>query len=132
MESELVKLKKLNDWTRRRNEISDYYDNVFSELDQLQFIKIKNYNYSARHLYVLHYENRYDMINYLKKKGIQTGIHYPIPIHLQKAYDFLNHKIGDFPIAERNASTCLSLPLYYGLEQEKVFYVIYTIKNFFS
>ena len=81
-----VKLKKLNDWTRRRNEISDYYDNVFSELDQLQFIKIKNYNYSARHLYVLHYENRYDMINHLKKKESDGSL--PYLIHLQKAYDF--------------------------------------------
>jgi len=127
-----VKLKELNNWTKRRNDISRQYDKAFGEFNQLQSVKIKSYNYSARHLYVLHYENRYDLINYLNENEIQTGIHYPFPIHLQKAYNFLNHKLGDFPIAEKNANTCLSLPLYYGLENNKVFYVIDVIREYFN
>ena len=127
-----VKLKELKKWTLRRNNISSQYDEAFSEFNQLQAIKIKSYNYSARHLYVLHYENRYDLIDYLNEKEIQTGIHYPIPIHLQKAYKFLSYKPGDFPIAEKNADTCLSLPLYYGLEDDNVSFVIDVIRKYFK
>jgi len=127
-----VKLKSLDKWTSRRNEICKYYDEAFSDIEQLQSIKIKSYNYSSRHLYLLHFQRRDELINYLNENNVQTGIHYPIPIHLQKAYSFLNHKIGDFPVAERNASTCLSLPLYYGLKDDEVLYVIDLIKKYFN
>lgn len=44
-------------------------------------------------------------------------IHYPIPPHLQQAYNSLNYPEGRFPVAERLARECLSLPLYPGLAQ---------------
>ena len=49
----------------------------------------------------------------LEARGIQTGLHYPIPVHLQAAYAHLEHRQGDFPIAERVAaiaSPCRSSP----------------------
>jgi dTDP-4-amino-4,6-dideoxygalactose transaminase len=44
--------------------------------------------------------------------GISTGLHYPIPVHLQQAYAHLGHRAGEFPVAERVATECLSLPMY--------------------
>jgi len=60
---------------------------------------------------------------YLKEKGIETSSHYPVPPHLQKAFAHLGYKKGDFPIAEKLASTSLSLPIWPGLskkEQEQI------------
>jgi len=55
-----------------------------------------------------------------------------VPPHLQKAYTSLGHKRGDFPIAEEIAQTCLSLPLYPGLKEHEIDYVVDTIKSFFK
>lgn len=53
----------------------------------------------------------------LADNGIGTLIHYPIPPHLQKAYQHLGFKKDDFPIAEEIADTCLSLPIWPGMQQ---------------
>ncbi|MCR5202182.1 MAG: DegT/DnrJ/EryC1/StrS family aminotransferase [Lachnospiraceae bacterium] len=67
---------------------------------------------------------------YLSNKGIGTNKHYPIPIHLQECYKDLGFKKGDFPIAEEISATELSLPMYYGLKDEEVKYVIDAINKF--
>ncbi len=52
--------------------------------------------------------------------GVQTIIHYPIPPHLTEAYADLGFKKGVFPITEEIADTCISLPIYNGLEIDKI------------
>ena len=59
-----------------------------------------------------------------------TNKHYPIPIHLQKAYKDLNIREGELPIAEEISRTELSLPMYYGLTDEEISYVIEKINTF--
>ncbi len=48
----------------------------------------------------------------LERRGIATGLHYPIPLHLQKAYAHLGYAEGAFPVSERIGRECLSLPLF--------------------
>ena len=127
-----VKLNSLHECTEERNKISDAYDSYFQKIEAIDTVKIRPYNYSSRHLYVLHYNDRSKLIEYLNKNGVGTGVHYPIPIHLQKAYNFLNHKIGDFPVAEKNAFFCLSLPIYYGLDKKEIAIIIELINGFFE
>ena len=69
---------------------------------------------------------------FLKEKGIDTGLHYPIPIHLQKAYSYLNYKEGDYPLVEKYANEILSLPIFPGMTNEEVDYVCDNIKEFYS
>ncbi len=59
-------------------------------------------------------------------------IHYPVPPHLQKAYKHLGYKKGDFPIAEEIAGTCLSLPVWPGMEEQQIGYVCKNISFFFQ
>ena len=49
---------------------------------------------------------------HLLRKGIQTGVYYPVPVHLQPAYRDLGYGIGNFPAAETVAGEVLSLPLF--------------------
>ena len=59
-----------------------------------------------------------------------TNKHYPIPMHLQGAYTELGIKEGSLPYAEEISQTELSLPMYYGMTQEEIDYVIDAINNF--
>ena len=69
-------------------------------------------------------------MEYLKSNNISTVIHYPIPPHLQQAYKYLNIPKGSLPITERFADEVLSLPLYNGMSDEEIDYVIDIINKF--
>ena len=75
-------------------------------------------------MFIVRTGERNRLQEYLKEKGIGTLIHYPIPMHLQPAYGDLGFKIGDFPIAEKIANEVLSIPMWYGMKDEEIQYVI--------
>lgn len=75
--------------------------------------------------------NRRDALEaYLNEKGIGTNKHYPIPMHLQECYRDLGFRKGDFPIAEEISETELSLPMYYGMTDEEIQFVIDAVNQF--
>ncbi len=82
------------------------------------------------HIFAIRSKKRLTLEKYLNEKGIATNKHYPIPIHLQKCYKNMGYKEGDFPIAEEISSTELSIPLYYGMSDKEVRYVIDVINDF--
>ncbi len=82
------------------------------------------------HIFAVRCVRRDELAIYLQDAGISTNRHYPIPIHLQKAYQDLGVKAGLLPIAEEISTTQLSLPMYYGMSDEMVDYVIETINKF--
>ena len=63
-------------------------------------------------------------------RGIGTALHYPLPLHLQKCFADLGHKPGDFPVAERAARECLSLPIFPELSDEQQAFVAAAINEF--
>ena len=67
---------------------------------------------------------------YLNNKGIGTTKHYPIPIHKQKAYSNELLAKESLPVAEKLASSVLSIPMYYGMTDEEIDYVIETLNSF--
>ena len=82
------------------------------------------------HIFSVRCQKRDALEAFLDTKGIGTNKHYPIPIHLQKCYRDLGFGKGSFPIAEEISATQLSLPMYYGMTEEQIGYVIDTINKF--
>ena len=82
------------------------------------------------HIFGVRCESRDSLEIYLKQNGISTNKHYPIPMHLQECYKNLGYKEGDYPIAETISKTELSLPMYYGMTDEEIQYVIDKINEF--
>ena len=105
-----VKLKYLDIFNERRKEIVKLYQYGLRNIN-LNLPKFHKDTTSAWHLFVVHTSERENLKSFLQDKGIETGIHYPIPPHLQKAYVHLNYKQGSFPVAEKMAKSCLSLPI---------------------
>jgi len=104
-----VKLKYLDHWNIRRQEIAQQYHAAFAHLP-LDLINVPPYGLSVWHLYVVRTEKRDDLQAALSQTGIETLIHYPIPPHLQRAYTDLNID-DDLPVATRYAREVLSLPI---------------------
>lgn len=82
------------------------------------------------HVFAVRCRQRDALEQYLNEQGIGTNKHYPIPMHLQECYRDKGFRKGDFPIAEEISITELSLPMYYGMTDEEVRYVIDAINSF--
>lgn len=82
------------------------------------------------HIFAVRCQKRDELTAYLAEKGISTNKHYPIPIHLQGAYASLHIPQGALPIAEEISATQLSLPMYYGMTDNEVSYVIDALNAF--
>lgn len=127
-----VKLRHLSDWTTQRQQIAAWYNEKLKEIGDL-ILPYSNPNAThVYHLYVIRTKYRNELQRHLKDAGIGTLIHYPIPPHLQQAYSHLDHKTGDFPIAEELAKTSLSLPLWVGMGAKEIEAIRGAIHSFFA
>lgn len=125
-----VKLKHLNDFIEERCRIAERYNKEITN-PIVKKPMIRPGADSSWHQYVVHISGCRDaLMEYLKKQGIGTLIHYPIPPHLSEAYAYLGYKRGDFPIAEQFADEVLSLPMYNGMTFEEQSEVITAINKF--
>lgn len=82
------------------------------------------------HIFAVRCDIRDELAGYLRDAGIATNKHYPIPIHMQGAYAKLNIKEGSLPIAEKISATQLSLPMFYGMTDEQISYVVEKLNSF--
>jgi dTDP-4-amino-4,6-dideoxygalactose transaminase len=55
-----------------------------------------------------------------------------VPLHLQKCYRPLGYQAGDFPVAEKAARECLSLPIYPELTDKQINQVGAVVHDFFK
>ena len=124
-----VKLKYMDRFNEERRNIAEQYNTRLIN-KHIQLPKIRPGADSTWHQYVIHCDCRDELQEYLKSKGIGTLIHYPIPPHLSEAYSYLGKKVGDYPISEKYANEVLSLPMYNGMYQTEIDYVIQSINDF--
>src|ERR1039458_6159890 len=106
-----VKLKHLAKWTNERRRVAHRYHELLAGTP-LQLPREAGYAESAWHLYVGRHSRGDDLKKHLEASGVGCALHYPLPLHLQKCYASLGHKTGDFPVAEKAARECLSLPIF--------------------
>jgi dTDP-4-amino-4,6-dideoxygalactose transaminase len=125
-----VKLKHLPKWTAERRRVAHRYHELLADTP-LQLPREASYAESVYHLYVVRHPRRDELKKHLEANGVGCAIHYPIPVHLQRAYAHLGHKAGDFPVAEKAARECLSLPIYPELTDAQIQRVAEVIKDFF-
>jgi dTDP-4-amino-4,6-dideoxygalactose transaminase len=126
-----IKLKHLEKWTRERQRVARRYTELLADTP-LQLPHQAPFAESVWHLYVVRHARRDELRKFLDENGVGNAVHYPIPLHLQKCYADLGHKAGDFPVAEKAANQCLSLPVYPELTDEQIQRVVAVIKQFFA
>lgn len=126
-----VKLKHLAAWTQARRGIAHRYHEWLQGLP-LQLPVEADYASSAYHLYVVRHPRRDELKRHLEAHRIGCALHYPLPLHLQQCYASLGYKAGDFPVAEKAARECLSLPIYPELTEAQQRRVVDVIRDFFK
>src|ERR1700722_533372 len=123
-----IKLKRLEEWTTRRQAIAAQYrlalrgTNIEIPVDDPR-------DESAYHLFVIYVTDRAATASALAQRGIETAVHYPVPLHLQPAYAYLGHRPGSFPHAERACQRVLSVPVFPGLSDEQVLHVATSLRE---
>ena len=124
-----IKLKHLDKWNENRREIAKRY---LSEIhnDKLILPVVNKNNEHVWHIFAVRCKDRDALEKYLNEKGIGTNKHYPTPMHLQGAYADLKIPEGALPLAETISKEELSIPMYYGMTDEEVSYVIDALNNF--
>lgn len=124
-----VKLSHLNELTEERKRIAKRYINEIKN-SLIELPKVREKSTHIWHLFVIKCKNRDKLQQYLSEHGIGTVIHYPIPPHMSEAYKYLGIEKGQLPITEKYAETVLSIPMYNGMKDEEINYVIETLNSY--
>jgi len=128
-----VKLKYLDEWSKRRAENAALYRRLFEKAGLGKNIALP-LEKEERHIYnqfvIRVSEKRDDLKAFLEERGVGCEIYYPVPLHLQECFMYLKHRATDFPVSAEAASTTLALPIYPELNEDRIGYVVNMIEEF--
>lgn len=125
-----TKLPHLEQWTEARRRVAAAYQAGIGPGVGKPFEQA-----GARHvyhLYVIRSGRRDALQKWLRERGVETQVHYPVPIHLQEAYRDLGLPRGSLPATERSCGEVLSLPIFPELSDSQVAHVIDSVNSFQS
>lgn len=122
-----IKLKHLDSYNIARRRVAQRY---LKEICNPQIILpiVGENRTHVWHIFAIRCEQRDRFKEYLKQEGIMTVCHYPIPIYQQEAYQ--NIITGEYPISQLISKQEISLPMYYGMTDEEINYVIKKVNDF--
>jgi len=131
----LVQLAKCDAMKQARERIAQRYSDAFSSREELVIPTIRPDRSTSWHLYILRLRldrlkvDRGGFIEELRRRGVLCSVHF-IPLHLQPYYRrAYSYQAGDFPHAEKEYDSCMSLPIYPGMTEMEINHVISAVLN---
>jgi dTDP-4-amino-4,6-dideoxygalactose transaminase len=120
----------LTDRINKLREIANKYNQNLIEIDNIT-LPIYNADYfHIYHKYVIITESQYDLQKFLKSKGIETMIHYPLPLSDYAEFTNVNVEKQDLINCRKTGKKVISLPIYPELVDEEIDYICESIKSF--
>jgi dTDP-4-amino-4,6-dideoxygalactose transaminase len=130
----IVQLNRLNEVNRRRHLLAKIYGERLNACGGIAPAFADSDGDGVFHILPAVLDenvNRYDFIEDLRAKGIQTSIHYP-PAHLFEIYRRrFSHGEGFLPQTEEFGRREVTLPLYPSMGEETVHHVCDAVEDFF-
>jgi dTDP-4-amino-4,6-dideoxygalactose transaminase len=127
----LRKLPLLDRWNEQRRSVAAWYTEALAGIGDLRIPEVPPGSDPVWHLYVIRTCRRDELADFLRLRGVSTGVHYPEPPHLTGAYTHLRYPRGSFPTAEALSDEVLSLPMFPGMTEEQASAVVRSIAAFF-
>lgn len=124
-----IKLQHLDRMNEERRRIANRYLTEIQN-DSIILPCVINGVVPVWHIFSVRCTERDKLEIYLKDRGVGTNKHYPTPMHMQFCYRDLGIRQGELPIAEEISATQLSLPMYYGMTDEQIGYVVEVVNGF--
>ena len=118
-------LRHLAEWNERRRKIATQYNALLNNPRVVIPVE-REWAKHVYHMYVIRVKQRDKLASYLKERGIETGVHYPVPVHRQPC---LKSDVC-LPTTEKYADEILSLPMHPQLSDKEVEYVASEVRNF--
>jgi dTDP-4-amino-4,6-dideoxygalactose transaminase len=119
------KLARLDEWTERRISLAARYRELLGEAEfagtGLKLTATAPLARHVYHLFVVRVAQRDDVRAELSRRGIQTGVHYPVPCHSQPPLRRFAER--PLPVSEQAAGELLSLPIFPHMTDSQVDYV---------
>lgn len=106
----LAKCTVFDEEIKQRIKIAQRYNSLLGS--HVKTITVPSFHTCVYAQYTIEVADREDAQSYLKQNNVPTAIHYPMPLHLQTAFKYLNHIMGDYPVAESAAQSVMSLPMH--------------------
>jgi len=128
----LVKLKYLDKWNKERQKIAEIYNKELASVGDIVTPYVQPNVSHVYHLYVIRTKYRDKLMEFLKNNGIGCAIQYAVPLNLQPAYKGKYETVNGLKIVQKVANEVLSLPIYPGLKESQIEYVVNKIKQFFK
>ena len=127
-----VKLRYLNSWNNQRRKIAYKYNEFLNDTDLVLPFELPAADH-VYHQYTIQVpEYRDDLKTFLKRKGIDTIVYYPMSLHLQSVYSELGYAVGELPVSEKLCNHVISLPCYPELREEQQYHVISVLREFYG
>ena len=123
---------KLKEITSSRIRNAKLFDKNLKNVEEIKLNKRHNQIEEVFHLYQFTAIHRDELANFLKSKGVDAKVHYPIPMHLQPAAKEYGYNKGEFPVAEKLSNNSISLPVHEFITEEQINYITKLIKNFYQ
>jgi dTDP-4-amino-4,6-dideoxygalactose transaminase len=125
------KLAHLDAWTERRIALASRYRDLLGGCEftgtELKLTAVAPLARHVYHLFVVRVARRDSVRAELARRGIQTGVHYPVPCHRQPPLRRFAER--PLPVAEQSAGELLSLPMFPHLTDRQVDYVCESLRE---
>jgi dTDP-4-amino-4,6-dideoxygalactose transaminase len=129
-----VKLSYLHQWSLARLENARHYEKGFQNAGLLSSVTLPAILPNRSHIfhqYVIRCRNRDDLRSFLKTRGIDTEIYYPVSLHEQECFRYLGYGGADFPHSHDASQDTLALPIYPELSDAQRQHVVDSIAAFY-
>src|SRR5438093_1726156 len=131
----ISQLRKLDANLARRREIARQYTATFQKIPGVIPPTIRPAVNPAWHLYPIRLDltefrvGRPEIFRALRAEGLGVNVHY-IPVHLHPYYrERFGYRAGQYPIAEEAYQQLISVPMFHGMTDPDVEYVVNTVRN---
>jgi dTDP-4-amino-4,6-dideoxygalactose transaminase len=138
----LVKLGFIDDWNAERRALADSYRLLFERAGLVEpgpypqkgvvLPKTRSKATHVFHQYVLRVRRRDELKAFLRERGVESEVYYPLALHQQPALRSLGYPTGCFPESERAAAEVLAVPIFPQLTFQEQEIVVAAIADFFS